>query len=229
MSSATRSADVLRARSATATPQGRRPVLAVLSASEAATPPRARSNAPRRPRRARRRRRARGGCRPRGAGGPRRPRSRPPRRAGSRRRRCRTRRAPASARRAPRPCASVAAVARRMMSADVGPPSSIVAAWMTQRAGMSPAVVSTASPSPIGARAIALALHVGAAGARDRARHAAAVPQLRVRRVGDRVDLEGRDVGVEDLDRGRHAAEATRLRPARPCPAGARGRAGRRR
>ena len=39
-----------------------------------------------------------------------------------------------------------------MISADVGPPSSIVAAWMTQRAGMSPAVVSTASPNPIGAR-----------------------------------------------------------------------------
>ena len=39
-----------------------------------------------------------------------------------------------------------------MISADVGPPSSIVAAWITQRAGISPAVVSTASPSPIGAR-----------------------------------------------------------------------------
>ena len=38
-----------------------------------------------------------------------------------------------------------------MISAEVGPPSSIVAAWITQRAGMSPAVVSTASPSPIGA------------------------------------------------------------------------------
>ena len=39
-----------------------------------------------------------------------------------------------------------------MMSAEVGPPSSIVAAWITQRDGISPAVVSTASPSPIGAR-----------------------------------------------------------------------------
>jgi hypothetical protein len=39
-----------------------------------------------------------------------------------------------------------------MISAEVGPPSSIVAAWITQRAGMSPAVVSTASPRPIGAR-----------------------------------------------------------------------------
>jgi hypothetical protein len=38
-----------------------------------------------------------------------------------------------------------------MISAEVGPPSSIVAAWITQRAGMSPAVVSTASPRPIGA------------------------------------------------------------------------------
>ena len=86
------------------------------------------------------------------------------------------------------------------MSADVGPPSSIVAAWMTQRAGMSPAVVSTASPSPIGAAPIALALHRRAAGPRDRARDAAAVGELGVRRVGDRVDLERRDVGLEDLD-----------------------------
>ncbi len=48
--------------------------------------------------------------------------------------------------------ASVERVARSMISEDVGPPSSIVAAWITQRAGMSPAVVSTASPSSIGAR-----------------------------------------------------------------------------
>jgi hypothetical protein len=47
---------------------------------------------------------------------------------------------------------SVERVARSMISADVGPPSFIVAAWMTHFAGMSPAVVSTASPSPIGAR-----------------------------------------------------------------------------
>src|SRR3954453_14303295 len=42
-------------------------------------------------------------------------------------------------------------VAWVMIPADVGPPSSIVAAWMTYCAGMSPAVVSTASPRPIGA------------------------------------------------------------------------------
>ena len=48
--------------------------------------------------------------------------------------------------------ASVERVARSMISAEVGPPSSMVAAWITQRHGMSPAVVSTASPSPIGAR-----------------------------------------------------------------------------
>ena len=47
--------------------------------------------------------------------------------------------------------ASVERVALSMISAEVGPPSSIVAAWMTQRAGMSPAVVSIASPRPIGA------------------------------------------------------------------------------
>src|SRR3954454_20406552 len=55
-------------------------------------------------------------------------------------------RAPSSSARA-----SVAAVARRMTSAEVGPPRRIVAAWMTQREGMAPAVVSTASPRPIGA------------------------------------------------------------------------------
>jgi hypothetical protein len=48
--------------------------------------------------------------------------------------------------------ARVLAVALRMVSADVGPPSSIVAAWITQLHGISPAVVSTALPSPIGAR-----------------------------------------------------------------------------
>ena len=42
-------------------------------------------------------------------------------------------------------------MARSMISAEVGPPRSIVAAWMTQRADISPAVVSTASPRPIGA------------------------------------------------------------------------------
>ena len=47
--------------------------------------------------------------------------------------------------------ASVEAVARRMMSSEVGPPRRIVAAWMTHRDGISPAVVSTASPRPIGA------------------------------------------------------------------------------
>ena len=46
----------------------------------------------------------------------------------------------------------VLAVARRMISADVGPPSSIVAAWITHRHGIEPPEVSTASPSPIGAR-----------------------------------------------------------------------------
>ena len=38
--------------------------------------------------------------------------------------------------------------------------------------------------------------------ARDRGRHATAVQQPRVGRVGDRVHLERRDVGVERLDRG---------------------------
>ena len=47
--------------------------------------------------------------------------------------------------------ASVLAVAARMISAEVGPPSSMVAAWITHLDGSSPAVVATASPSSIGA------------------------------------------------------------------------------
>jgi len=39
-----------------------------------------------------------------------------------------------------------------MISAEVGPPSSMVAAWITHLAGISPAVVATASPRSIGAR-----------------------------------------------------------------------------
>ena len=100
-------------------------------------------------------------------------------------------RAPSSSARA-----RVEAVARRMTSAEVGPPSSIVAAWITQRLGMSPAVVSTASPSAIGARA--RDSRSSAARRRgDRARHPAPVPQLGVRGVGDRVHRERGDVGVE--------------------------------
>ena len=47
---------------------------------------------------------------------------------------------------------------------------------------------------------VGLALHGRAAGPRDRPRHAAAVHQLRVRGVGDRVDLELRHVGGDDLE-----------------------------
>ena len=71
---------------------------------------------------------------------------------------------------------------------------------MTHRAGRSPAVVSTASPRPIGARSSLSRTSASPAARGDRAGHAAAVQQPRVRRVGDRVDLERRDVGVEDLD-----------------------------
>jgi hypothetical protein len=48
---------------------------------------------------------------------------------------------------------------------------------------------------------VAVALDRGAAGTRDRARDAAAVAQLGVGRVGDRVDLERGDVRGDDLDR----------------------------
>ena len=46
---------------------------------------------------------------------------------------------------------SVAAAAERMISAEVGPPRRMVAAWITQRHWRSPPLVATASPSPIGA------------------------------------------------------------------------------
>ena len=183
-----------------------------------------------RPRRARRRRRARARCRPPGGGGPpstsicgrlvereaadARPEGDERQRAGPElvgaRQRGRGRAADDVGRRRP------AELHRRGVD---DPP----------RRAACPAVVSTASPSPTGRAPIALVLDLGAAGARDRARHAAAVQQPRVGRVGDGIDLEGRDVGVEDLDGGRHAAEATPLRRARPCPGAARGRAGRRR
>src|SRR5215211_7607543 len=54
---------------------------------------------------------------------------------------------------------------------------------------------------------VALGLHRRPAGPRDRASHAAAVPQLGVGGVGDRVDLELRDVRLLNLDLGhvRHA------------------------
>ena len=61
--------------------------------------------------------------------------------------------------------------------------------------------------------AAALLVQRGARGARDRAGHAAAVQEVRVGRVGDGVDLQGRDVRVEDLDL-RHAADATAPRGA---------------
>ena len=100
--------------------------------------------------------------------------------------------------------ASVAAVARRMMSADVGPPSSIVAAWITQRDGQVPGRRGDRLAQPDRREAVALLLDRRAARARDRAGHAAAVGQPRVGRVRDRVHLELRDVGFADLDL-RHA------------------------
>ena len=89
-----------------------------------------------------------------------------------------------------------------MISAEVGPPSSIVAAWITQRAGMSPAVVSTASPSPIGARSSDSRCTAGPPAREIAAGHPAAVAQLGVGGVGDRVHLELRHVGGDDLQLG---------------------------
>jgi hypothetical protein len=89
---------------------------------------------------------------------------------------------------------------------------------MTQRDGMSPALVSIASPEPDGGALGRLALD-----RRPPARWiASATPppcsSWVFAGVGDRVDLEPRDVRVPDLeDGGRHGPQAT-LRPARPCP-----------
>ena len=143
---------------------------------------------------------------------PPRPRSAPPPRPGSRRRRSRRRPARATGRPARPPCAACCAVASRMISADVGPPSSIVAAWITQRDGSSPAPVSTASPRPIGALRSLSSWIDAPAGAHDRARDAAAVLQLRVGRVGDRVDLQLRDVGLAHL----HRSATRSFMPRRP-------------
>ena len=110
----------------------------------------------------------------------------------------------------------VARVARSMMSAEVGPPSSIVAAWITQRAGMSPALVSTASPEADRALLVGLALHHRPARPRDRRGHAASVGQVGVGGVGDRVHLELRHVGRDHLElrHGPHPDECrSRLPP----------------
>ena len=75
-----------------------------------------------------------------------------------------------------------------------------MAAWITHLAGISPALVATASPSPIGASSSLSSWTIAPAGAHDRAGDAAAVLEVGVRRVRDRVDLELRDVGLLDLD-----------------------------
>ena len=75
--------------------------------------------------------------------------------------------------------ASVAAVARRMMSADVGPPSSIVAAWMTQRRGHVAGRRLHRLAEPDRRRGAGLLVDGGPAGAPDGARDAAAVAAAR--------------------------------------------------
>ena len=69
-------------------------------------------------------------------------------------------------------------------------------------------------------------LHGRTAGARDRARHPAAVQQPRVRGIGDRIDVERRDVGVQHLDPGHGRLRYRRGRRAHPS-ARARASAGR--
>ena len=84
----------------------------------------------------------------------------------------------------------------------------MVAAWMTHLDGSSPAAVATASPRSIGASSSLSSWMTRPPGAHDRPGDAAAVPQLGVGGVGDRVDLELCDVGLADLD-PRHGRETS--------------------
>ena len=103
---------------------------------------------------------------------------------------------------------------------------SIVAAWITQRAGTRRHSVATASPSPIGAFARRFRCWTPAPRARE---IAPATPppcfKASVGRIRDRVDLELGDVGVERLDGGGHQivtepSSATRpVRVVRDLPA----------
>ena len=94
----------------------------------------------------------------------------------------------------------VDAVACAMISAEVGPPSSIVAAWITQRAGMSPArgLHGLAQRRSASARRTPPAPRGRRRG--DGRGHAAAVQQVGVRGVGDGVDLQRGHVGLEHLE-----------------------------
>ena len=71
---------------------------------------------------------------------------------------------------------------------------------MTQRAGSRPAPVATASPTRDRPLRHRLALDLLAARTLQRARDARAHPEVVVRRVRDRVDVERRDVAVDDLE-----------------------------
>jgi hypothetical protein len=66
----------------------------------------------------------------------------------------------------------------------------MVAAWITQRHGLA---------ETDGGALVRLALHVRPAGSRDRPRHAAAMNQLGVGSVRDRVHLERGHVRSDDL------------------------------
>ena len=79
----------------------------------------------------------------------------------------------------------------------------MVAAWITHlRRHLAGGRSTTASPRPIGASPSLSSWIDAPAGAHDRPGDAAAVPQLGVGGVGDRVDLELGDVGLADLDLG---------------------------
>jgi hypothetical protein len=82
----------------------------------------------------------------------------------------------------------------------------MTAPWITWREGKRPADVTTASPTAIGPCASSL----------DRTGHSGAHPEVVVRRVRDRVDVELRDVAVDDLELKHDAPPCAR--PSVPSP-----------
>ncbi|BBY53510.1 hypothetical protein MKOR_07610 [Mycolicibacillus koreensis] len=109
------------------------------------------------------------------------------------------------------------AVAAEMICADVGPPSSIVAAWITYRAGSAAGGGGDGLAESDRGLVAGLAHQVRTGRARDRRGHPAAVAQLGIGRVGDRVDRQRGDV-----DLGHLQVHARRTHPhsaAHPNPA----------
>src|SRR3954462_6503655 len=92
-------------------------------------------------------------------------------------------------------------VAWVMISADVGPPSSIVAAWMTYCAGIVTGGGLDRIAEADRGLLVGLPLHRRTAGAGDRGGHPAAVLEPCIGRIGDRVDVELGHVGLQHVHR----------------------------